>query len=164
MPSASPCTPEVSAFLAWIRSPCLRHCVHGASIGGGGGGGGAPHRLPPSSGSSAAGSSSAGEEGGSSSSSGRLVSQSGSLLGRRGRSLPANASGLDTHRDSISSRLDCSSTPPWRKSGCPRRSWSCCSSATRCRCVLPKKRPDTALRGGGTRRVAVTAVGGGWGV
>jgi hypothetical protein len=28
----------VSAFLAWIRSPCLRHCVHGASIGGGGGG------------------------------------------------------------------------------------------------------------------------------
>jgi hypothetical protein len=23
----------VSAFLAWIRSPCLRHCVHGASIG-----------------------------------------------------------------------------------------------------------------------------------
>jgi hypothetical protein len=31
----------VSAFLAWvIRSPCLRHCVHGAPIGGGGGGGG----------------------------------------------------------------------------------------------------------------------------
>jgi hypothetical protein len=23
----------VSAFLAWIGSPCLRHCVHGASIG-----------------------------------------------------------------------------------------------------------------------------------
>jgi sRNA-binding protein len=29
---------DVSAFLAWIGSPCLRHCVHGASIGGGGGG------------------------------------------------------------------------------------------------------------------------------
>jgi hypothetical protein len=28
---------DVSAFLAWIGSPCLRHCVHGASIGGGGG-------------------------------------------------------------------------------------------------------------------------------
>jgi hypothetical protein len=25
--------PPVSAFLAWIRSPCLRHCVHGAPIG-----------------------------------------------------------------------------------------------------------------------------------
>jgi hypothetical protein len=29
----------VSPFLAWIGSPCLRHCVHGVSIGGGGGGG-----------------------------------------------------------------------------------------------------------------------------
>jgi hypothetical protein len=36
-----------------------------------------------------------------------VVSQNGWLLGRRGRSLPANASGLDTHRDSISSRFDC---------------------------------------------------------
>eukprot|EP01047_Picozoa_sp_COSAG01_P072549 COSAG01_NODE_11566_length_1902_cov_1.788131_2_plen_148_part_00 len=27
----------VGAFLAWIRSPCLRHCVHGAPIGGWGG-------------------------------------------------------------------------------------------------------------------------------
>jgi hypothetical protein len=27
----------VSPFLACIGSPCLRHCVHGASIGGGGG-------------------------------------------------------------------------------------------------------------------------------
>jgi hypothetical protein len=34
------------------------------------------------------------------------VSQDGQLLSRRGRSLPANASGLDTHRDSITSRLD----------------------------------------------------------
>jgi hypothetical protein len=42
----------VSPFLAWIGSPCLRHRVHGASIGGGphpahrggrGGGGGAAH-------------------------------------------------------------------------------------------------------------------------
>jgi hypothetical protein len=30
------------------------------------------------------------------------------LLSRRGRSLPANASGFDTHRDSISSRFECS--------------------------------------------------------
>jgi hypothetical protein len=33
-----------------------------------------------------------------------LVSQNGYLLSRRVRSLPANASGFDTHRDSISSR------------------------------------------------------------
>jgi hypothetical protein len=26
-------TMRVSDLLAWIRSPCLRHCVHGASIG-----------------------------------------------------------------------------------------------------------------------------------
>jgi hypothetical protein len=30
------------------------------------------------------------------------VSQNGQLLSRRGRSLPASASGLDTHRDPIS--------------------------------------------------------------
>ena len=35
------------------------------------------------------------------------VSQNGWLLGRRGRSLPAHVSGLDTHRDSISSRFGC---------------------------------------------------------
>jgi hypothetical protein len=35
------------------------------------------------------------------------VSQNGQLLSRRGRSSPANASGLDTHRDSITSRFDC---------------------------------------------------------
>jgi beta-glucosidase-like glycosyl hydrolase len=32
------------------------------------------------------------------------------LFSRRGRSLPANASGLDTHRDSITSRFDCSTS------------------------------------------------------
>jgi hypothetical protein len=32
-------------------------------------------------------------------------------LSRRGRSLPANASGFDTHRDSITSRFDCSDGP-----------------------------------------------------
>eukprot|EP01047_Picozoa_sp_COSAG01_P029407 COSAG01_NODE_2017_length_8638_cov_15.453917_3_plen_149_part_00 len=37
------------------------------------------------------------------------MSQHGELLSRRGRSLRANASGLDTHRDSITSRCDCSS-------------------------------------------------------
>jgi hypothetical protein len=37
------------------------------------------------------------------------VSQNGWLLSRRGRSLPANASDVDTHRDSISSRSDCRS-------------------------------------------------------
>jgi hypothetical protein len=36
------------------------------------------------------------------------VSQNGQLLSRRGRVVPANASGVDTHRDSISSRFDCS--------------------------------------------------------
>jgi hypothetical protein len=35
------------------------------------------------------------------------VSQNGQLLGRRGRSLPANDSTFDTHRDSITSRFDC---------------------------------------------------------
>jgi predicted dehydrogenase len=35
------------------------------------------------------------------------VSQNGYLLSRRGRSLPANASGFDTHHDPISSRFDC---------------------------------------------------------
>jgi hypothetical protein len=47
------------------------------------------------------------------------VSQNGYLLSRRGRSLPANASGFDTHRDSISSRFDCSSS--WLG-----RLWRCC--------------------------------------
>jgi hypothetical protein len=42
------------------------------------------------------------------------VSQSGQLLSRRGRSAPANASGLDTHRASISRRFDCRG---WRSSG-----------------------------------------------
>jgi hypothetical protein len=37
------------------------------------------------------------------------VSPNGWLLNRRGRSLPANVSGVDTHRDSISSRFDCRS-------------------------------------------------------
>jgi hypothetical protein len=37
------------------------------------------------------------------------VSPNGQLLSRRGRSLPADASGFDTHRDSISSRFECSS-------------------------------------------------------
>jgi hypothetical protein len=34
------------------------------------------------------------------------VSQNGWLLSRRGRSSPANASGFDSRRDSISSRFD----------------------------------------------------------
>eukprot|EP01047_Picozoa_sp_COSAG01_P012351 COSAG01_NODE_554_length_15534_cov_101.167541_12_plen_197_part_00 len=34
------------------------------------------------------------------------------MLSRRGRSLLANASGVDTHCDSISSRFDCSLKPP----------------------------------------------------
>jgi hypothetical protein len=45
------------------------------------------------------------------------VSQNGQLLSRRDRSIPANASGFDTHRDSISSRFDCS-TPRRRGGGC----------------------------------------------
>jgi hypothetical protein len=39
------------------------------------------------------------------------VSQNGSLLSRRGRSLLVNASTLDTHRDSIISRFDCRPAP-----------------------------------------------------
>jgi SAM-dependent methyltransferase len=34
------------AFLVYIGSPCLRHCVHGASIGDGGGGGGGSGGVP----------------------------------------------------------------------------------------------------------------------
>jgi hypothetical protein len=34
--AAAAAAAAVSAFLAWIGSPCLRPCVHGASIGGGG--------------------------------------------------------------------------------------------------------------------------------
>jgi hypothetical protein len=37
----------VSAFLAWIRSPCLRYCVHGASIGRGGASAGAGGECDP---------------------------------------------------------------------------------------------------------------------
>jgi hypothetical protein len=39
--SAAQARSAVSRSYACIGSPCLRHCVHGASIGGGGGGGGA---------------------------------------------------------------------------------------------------------------------------
>eukprot|EP01049_Picozoa_sp_SAG25_P012031 SAG25_NODE_1555_length_2770_cov_38.636459_4_plen_89_part_00 len=39
------------------------------------------------------------------------MSQNGQLLSRRGRSSPANASGFDTHRASITSRFDCSALP-----------------------------------------------------
>jgi hypothetical protein len=44
-----------------------------------------------------------------------VVSRNGVLLGRRGRSSPANAGALDTHRASITSRVDC------RGSRSPRR-------------------------------------------
>jgi hypothetical protein len=50
----------------------------------------------------------------------RAVSQNGYLLSRRSRSLPANASGFDTHRDSISSRFDCSTRMPRRRPPPPR--------------------------------------------
>jgi hypothetical protein len=50
------------------------------------------------------------------------VRQNGYLLSRRGRSLPANASGLDTHRDSISSRFDCSSGDGGGSRAAPPRS------------------------------------------
>jgi hypothetical protein len=40
-----------------------------------------------------------------------MVSQNGYLSSRRGRSLPANAGGFDTHRDPISSRFDCRTRP-----------------------------------------------------
>jgi hypothetical protein len=44
------------------------------------------------------------------------VSQNGWLLSRRGRSLPASAGGLDTHRDSMTSRFDRSASPSARGS------------------------------------------------
>jgi hypothetical protein len=47
------------------------------------------------------------------------VSPNGQLLSRRGRSVPAIASGLDTHRGSISSRFDCSRAGRWP----PPSSW-----------------------------------------
>jgi hypothetical protein len=56
--AAASAAAAVSAFLAWIRSPCLRHCVHGASIGGGGGGGAdaePPARAPAAATAAAAG-------------------------------------------------------------------------------------------------------------
>jgi hypothetical protein len=43
------------------------------------------------------------------------VSQNGQLLSRRGRSLTANASGFDTHCDSISSRSDCRAAAKQRR-------------------------------------------------
>jgi Ca2+-binding EF-hand superfamily protein len=45
------------------------------------------------------------------------VSQNGQLLSCRGRSLPANASGFVTHRDSISSRFDCAGGGAVRRDG-----------------------------------------------
>jgi hypothetical protein len=45
------------------------------------------------------------------------VRQNGELLSRRGRSLPATTGGLDTHRDSITSRFDFRSR--WSRSRMP---------------------------------------------
>jgi hypothetical protein len=74
------------------------------------------------------------------------VSRNGWLLSRRGRSLPANGSGFDTHRDSISSRFDCRRTGwrrlvRWQRRGLPRRCGAvtalrrlrrCCVAACMC--------------------------------
>jgi hypothetical protein len=71
------------------------------------------------------------------------VSQNGWLLGRRGRSLPANASGLDTHRDSISSRFDCRlARPRPRRRRRRRRRWP------------RRRRPTRRRRQRGSRRSA----------
>jgi hypothetical protein len=71
------------------------------------------------------------------------VSQNGWLLGRRGRSLPANASGLDTHRDSISSRFDCRlARPRPRRRRRRRRRWP------------RRRRPTRRRRRRGSRRSA----------
>jgi hypothetical protein len=51
----------------------------------------------------------------------KQVSQNGQLLSRRGRSSPANASGCDTHRDSISSRSDCRRSSGRCSASCPSR-------------------------------------------
>eukprot|EP01047_Picozoa_sp_COSAG01_P015988 COSAG01_NODE_808_length_13418_cov_9.469631_9_plen_265_part_00 len=63
---------------------------------------------------------------------GAQVNQNGSLLSRRGRSSPANASGLDTHRDSISSRFDCR---------CPSRTRAC----RRCPSQLGMPQPQVRI-------------------
>eukprot|EP01046_Picozoa_sp_COSAG06_P072411 COSAG06_NODE_21175_length_767_cov_0.764970_1_plen_110_part_01 len=42
------------------------------------------------------------------------VSQNGWLLSRHGRSLPANAGGFETHRDSITGRLEPGESQPSR--------------------------------------------------
>jgi hypothetical protein len=67
------------------------------------------------------------------------VSHNGWWLRRRGRSSPANARGLDTHRDSISSRFDCrcgktASPPaaPARRGAAPSVWWRAAPPAMRC--------------------------------
>jgi hypothetical protein len=119
-------TRMVSHSCACNGSPCLRHCVHGASIGEG------KVTFSEFRGwwleyTSTLGSDDDDDEeeprdtekqqrllaetilvrSDSSSS----VSQNGWLLSRRGRTLPANASGVDTHRASISSRCGQVSSP-----------------------------------------------------
>jgi hypothetical protein len=84
---------EYYPFLAWIGSPCLRHCVHGdsikvlnatrqeeddAAVEAVLGGGQTAQEVQAS-----------------------QVSQKGQLLSRRGCGFPANASAFDTHRRSI---------------------------------------------------------------
>jgi hypothetical protein len=82
----------------------------------------------------------------------RQVSQNGQLLGRRGRSLPANASGVDTHRASITSRSDCRAptgapgcATRWtRASGSWRtRSWRSCGAQGRATRARPSGTPPT---------------------
>jgi hypothetical protein len=76
---------------------------------------------------------------------GGQVSQNGYLLSRRGRSLPASASDVDTHRDSISSRFGCRSEREFVRAGY--------GSAA----ALAGARPpldDAALEGLGVRRAS----------
>jgi hypothetical protein len=55
------------------------------------------------------------------------VSQNGQPLSRRGRSLPAKSSGVDTHHDSISSRFDCRCFGRWLAKD---------AMAVCCRCII----------------------------
>jgi|EP01047_Picozoa_sp_COSAG01_P058866 hypothetical protein len=66
----------------------------------------------------------------------RRVSQNGQLLTRRGRSLPANASGCATHRDSITSRFGCSLAAP-----------QCFTLSTQVCAPLPPTPPPCVLDG-----------------
>jgi hypothetical protein len=88
------------------------------------------------------------------------VIQNGYLLSRRGRSLTANASGFDTHRDSISIRFDCRACADRTCTASTR--WGAGGAAPRCSTLA---RTSGSRCAGGACVVCCTtrhASGGGW--